>query len=112
MSDQPFAKASTDTGNTETQRKTSMPRAGFKPTIPVTKQPSLTPQTTQPLGQAFNFLGFDISVITDQHGQPNFHVHYFHYKSSLNKKSSLSCSLYDTVIPLAIVSEGTMKIID
>jgi hypothetical protein len=35
-SDQPVAKASTYTGqhNTETQRQTSMPRAGFEPTTP------------------------------------------------------------------------------
>jgi hypothetical protein len=44
-SDQPVAKASTYTGqnNTETQRQTSMPRAGLEPTIPVTKRPRPTP---------------------------------------------------------------------
>jgi hypothetical protein len=38
-SDQPVAKASTDTGqhNTERQRQTSMPQAGFEPTIPAAK---------------------------------------------------------------------------
>jgi hypothetical protein len=43
MSDQPVAKASTYTRQhkTETQRQTSMPRAGFEPTIPVTKRPNL-----------------------------------------------------------------------
>jgi len=43
MSDQPVAKASTYTGQhkTETQRQTSMPQAGFEPTIPVTKRPNL-----------------------------------------------------------------------
>jgi hypothetical protein len=42
--DQPVAKASTYTGqhNTETQRQTSMPRAGFEPSIPVTKWPRPT----------------------------------------------------------------------
>jgi hypothetical protein len=41
MSDQPIIKASTYTEHTdtETQRQTSMPSAGFEPTIPVTKQP-------------------------------------------------------------------------
>jgi hypothetical protein len=29
--------------NTETQRQTSMPHAGFKPTIPVTKRPRPSP---------------------------------------------------------------------
>jgi hypothetical protein len=45
-SDQPVAKASTYTGkhNIETQRKTSMPpRAGFEPTVPVTKRPRPMP---------------------------------------------------------------------
>jgi hypothetical protein len=45
MSDQPIAKASTDTGkqNTETQVQTSMPLAGFKPMTPVIKWPRPTP---------------------------------------------------------------------
>jgi hypothetical protein len=40
-SDQPFAKASTYTGqhSIETKRQTSMPRAGFEPTITATKRP-------------------------------------------------------------------------
>jgi hypothetical protein len=44
-SDQPVAKASTYTGqhNIRTQRQTSMPPAGFEPTIPATKWPRLMP---------------------------------------------------------------------
>jgi hypothetical protein len=44
-SDQPVAKVSTYTGqhNTETQRQTSMPQAGFEPTIPATKRQRPTP---------------------------------------------------------------------
>jgi hypothetical protein len=44
-SDQFVAMATTYTGqhNTETHRQTSMPRAGFEPTIVVTKQPRSTP---------------------------------------------------------------------
>jgi hypothetical protein len=52
MSDPLVAKASTYTGqhNTETQRQTSMPRAGFKPMIPVTKRSRPMPKATQPPG--------------------------------------------------------------
>jgi hypothetical protein len=42
--------------NIETQRQTTMPQAGFKPMIPVTKWPKPTPQTMQPLGLALNAL--------------------------------------------------------
>jgi hypothetical protein len=44
-SDQPAAKASTYTGqhNTETQRHTSMPGVEFEPTISLTKRPRPTP---------------------------------------------------------------------
>jgi hypothetical protein len=42
--DQTVAKASTYTGQHNTETQTSMPRAGLEPTIPVTKQPSLRPR--------------------------------------------------------------------
>jgi hypothetical protein len=44
-------KASTYTGqhNTERRGKTSMPWAGFEPTIPATNRPRPTPQTARPL---------------------------------------------------------------
>jgi hypothetical protein len=44
---QPVGKVSTYTGqhnteaHTETQRQTSMPQAGFEPTMPATKQPQV-----------------------------------------------------------------------
>jgi hypothetical protein len=56
-SDKPVTKASTYTGehNTERRGKTSMSQAGFKPTISASKRSRLSPQTARPLGQSLQF---------------------------------------------------------
>jgi hypothetical protein len=61
-----FSKDSTYTGqhNTETQRQTSMPRAGFKHTIPVTKRPRPVRQTALPPGPA-QFIRYPLWITND-----------------------------------------------
>jgi hypothetical protein len=63
-SDQPVAKASayTEQHNTETRRQTPIPRAGFEPTIPVTRRPRPTPHTVRVPGPACSLFRDAFSV--------------------------------------------------
>jgi hypothetical protein len=68
-SDQPVAKASTDTGqhNILTQRQTSMPPEGLKLAILTTKRPIRMPYSAQPFGSAVFNIYLKIHFIINEY---------------------------------------------
>jgi hypothetical protein len=91
MSDQPVAKASTYTGqhNTETQGQTSIPLSEFEPTIPVIKRPIPTPYTARPPGPALLF--YIVRNIDPVRAANIYTIYYRQLCQDYNVKSCYCC---------------------